>query len=98
MDLSTQLNHYMGLKRQCEILAEEQEAVENECSAMYSAISAKLLQRSEGSSFEDPSSFKYNVQKGVNILNIGKKFYSFQLDFEDCEVRNLQEVSLIKIP
>ena len=98
MDLSTQLNHYMGLKRQGEILAEEREAVENERSALFTAINAKLLQRSEGSSFEDPPSFKYNVQEGANILNIGKKFYSFQLDFEDCEVRNLQEVSLIKIP
>lgn len=98
MDLSTQLNHYMGLKRQCEILAEEQQAVENECSALYSAISAKLLQRSEGSSFEDPYSFKYNVQEGANILSIGKKFYSFHFDVDEYNISFLKEIEPIKIP
>ncbi len=97
MDLSQQITNYLGLEKQAQILLEEKQAVENECSALFSAINAKLLQQKEGSSFEDYPSFKYNIQEGSNILNIGKKFYSFQYDIEEHKIHYLQELEPIQI-
>lgn len=97
MDLAQQLTNYLGLKKQAQILLEEKQAVENECSALFSGISAKLLQQEEGSGFEDYPSFKYKIEEGINILNIGGKFYTFQFDIEEHQISYFQELEPIKI-
>ena len=98
MDLSTQLNHYMGLKNQISILQEEEQSISNEIEALFNGISSKLLQQKEVSSFEECTSFKYDIKAGYNVLNIGIKFYSFQIDIREFILYNLQEIEPIKFP
>ena len=91
MDLSQQLTNYMGLQKQYNILSDEKDAVQNEIDALFSSISNKLTQ------YEDVEVYKCKIKEGVNLLNIGKKFYSFHVNEEFDRISFLEEIEPIII-